>query len=327
MPVAACGFIEDIRPTAAPTTPPPPPPTPTPAVTQTEAKRALALYAARVNQANRLLSPKLAALATTGSTLQLQNSKYKIFKANKLRTKPYKYGSALVASPKFAEHPKWFFAALTDRGGSQPTRHIIVLVQDRPGGPWRAAYTPLTTSPVTGPLAAGVDVADFPEVAPQDDASLVLPPARLSGALADVLNRGSRSGDYRALTLAPWIKSDYQSLRQFKTSFQRNGWTGAAGYSGTAMPTYAVRTTSGGALVWSAVELKVAFRHTRSGNGINWQHSDWGDLLRPFTGVSTVNKSYNTVERTEVVAYVPPRGKGRIRFLATRWAPISIQGR
>ncbi|GAA2086547.1 hypothetical protein [Actinomadura alba] len=324
-PAAACGIIEDRRPTAARSTPPPPPPTP--AVTQAEAKRALALYAARVNNANRRLSPKLAALAATGSTLQLQTSKYKIFKANRLTISPYKYGSALVAAPKFSEHPRWFFAALTDRGGSKPLRDIIVLTQDQPGAPWRAAYTPLTTSPATGPLAAGVDVADFPDVAPQDDASLVLPPARLSGALADVLNRGPRSVDYRSLTLAPWIKTKYRNLREDKTAFQSNGWTGTAAYSSTTMPTYAVRTTSGGALVWSAVELKETFRHTRRGNGITWEHSEWGDLLRPFTGVSTVQKSLNTLERVEVLAYVPPKGKGRIRFLANRWAPISIQGR
>jgi hypothetical protein len=73
--------------------------------------------------------------------------------------------------------------------------------------------------------------------------------------------------------------------------------------------------------------LKEAFRHTGRGNGITWKHDEWGDLLRPFTRVSTVKKSLTTVERLEVLAYVPPKGKGRIRFLANRWAPLSIQGR
>ncbi|MBC6457924.1 hypothetical protein [Actinomadura sp. HBU206391] len=292
-----------------------------------EAKRALSQYAIRVNRANKRLSPQLAALASTGSTLQMQTAKYKIFKANKLTISPYKYGSPLVASPKFTGHPKWFFAAMTDRGGNTPLRDIIVLVQDKPGGPWRSAYTPLTTAPATGPLARGVDVADFPEVAPQDDASLVLPPGGISGALADVLNLGSRSGHYRSLTLTPWIKTRYRNLREDKTVFKRNGWAGTASYSASTVPTYAVRTTSGGALVWSAIELKEAFRHTGRGNNITWNHDEWGDLLRPYIRVSTAKTSLTTIERLEVLAYVPPKGKGRVRFLANRWAPISIQGR
>ncbi|MGH3389335.1 MAG: hypothetical protein ACRDOO_10705 [Actinomadura sp.] len=326
VPAVACGVLnEPFRDEPAPAAPPPP--SPEPAVSKAAARRALAGYTALVNQANRRLDPRLAARAATGSTLEMQTAKFKVFKANKIRIEPYKYGSVMAASPLFTGHPKWFFAALTDRGSKPYTRDIVVLVQDQAGGPWRAAYTPLATTPVTGPLARGVDVADFPEVAPPDDPSLVLAPAQLPGALAEVLNQGSRSDHYRSITLAPWIKSRYQSLRGDKKTFQSNGWSGAAGYAAARTPTYAVRTTSGGALVWSAIELRESFRHTRRGNGITWEHDSWGDLLSPFMGRAKANTSLTTVERIEMLAYVPPKAGGKVRFLATRWAPISIKGR
>jgi hypothetical protein len=327
VPAAGCGVLDDRVPFRDAPKATTAPPSPAPAVSKEEAKRALAGYTALVNQANRRLDPRLAARAATGSTLQMQTAKYKVFKANKVRIQPYKYGSVLAASPLFTEYPKWFFAALTDRGSKPYTRDIVVLVQDQAGGPWRAAYTPLATTPVTGPLVRGVDVADFPEVAPPDDPSLVIAPARLPGALAEVLNQGSHSGHYSSITLAPWIKSKYQALRADKKVFQRSGWKGSAGYAAATTPTYAVRTTSGGALVWSAIELRESFRHVRSGSGITWEHDTWGDLLRPFIGRSKANTSLTTVERIEMLAYVPPKAGGKVRFLATRWAPIAIQGR
>lgn len=325
IPASACDLLDGDRPSATRTTAPPP--SPTPAVTKEEARRALARYAARINAANRRLSVRLAGAALTGSSLRMQTAKYRVFKKNRLRISPYKYTAALSASPKFTSHPRWFFSALTDKGSRPYTRDIVVLVQDRPGAEWRAAYTPLATSPTSGPLARDIDVADFPDVVPADDASLAVPPGRLAGALADVLNRGTRSPDRPALRLTPWIKTRYRNLRTDRDTFRRNGWTGSAAYAPAASPVYAVRTTSGGALVWSAVELKETFRHVRAGNGITWNTDAWGDLLSPFVGRSSVRRSIASVERTEVLAYIPPKGKGQVRFLASRWSPVSVKGR
>ena len=33
-----------------------------------------------------------------------------------------------------------------------------------------------------------------------------------------------------------------------------------------------------------------------------------------------------TLERAEVVAYVPPKGKGRIQLIGSRWFPPSVTG-
>jgi hypothetical protein len=323
----ACGGGEDgARTDAARTTAAPPPPTP--ALTKAQVGPVLARFTARANLAHKRLDARRAAAAFTGSSLQMAGAKYKVFKANRMRIEPARYGQVLAATPKFSAHPKWFFAAMTDRGGSRPIRDLIVFVQDRPGGPWLAAYTPLDTKRTKGALAPGVDVADHPDVAPLDDPSLAVAPGRVSAALADVINQGTRSAHLRSFSVPDWAKSNRQTLLQDAKTFRAQGWTGTAAYAASAMPVYAVRTTSGGALVWSAIERRDTFRHTRRGNGITWAYESWGgDLLRPFTGRSKVNQTLNSVERIEMVSYVPPRGGGTVRVLATRWAPLSITGR
>ncbi|GAA2606262.1 hypothetical protein GCM10010411_45540 [Actinomadura fulvescens] len=289
-------------------------------------KGVLTRFAARSNLLHRTLDRRTAATAYTGSSLQMELAKYRVFKANRVRFQQARYGAIVGATPKFSAHPKWFFAAMTDRGTRPAVRDIVVFVQDKPGGPWLAAYTPLATKPVSGPLVPGIDVADVPDVVPPGDPSLAMPPVQVSAALADVINQGGRSPHLRAFAVPAWAKTKRTSLMSDRKTFRSLGWRGEASYSASQAPVYAVRTKSGGALVWTAVELKEDFRRAGGGRGVTWKHSTWGDLFKPFTGRSSMKKAITTVERIEVLAYVPPRGRGKVRFLANRWAPIAITG-
>lgn len=306
---------------------PAPPPVPRPALTEQQVAPVLARFAKQSKQARRTLSPKLAAAAFTGSSAQMETAKYKVFKANKVTIKAAKYTSVVGAAPKLTGYPKWFFAAMTDKGSSPVTRDIILFVQDRAGSPWRAAYTPFADKPVKGPVARGVDVADYPDVVPAGDTSLVLPPSQLPAALAQLLDRGKSSPRYKDFTLLSWMKDRTSVLRSDRETFKSTGWTGTVGHHAAGFPTYAVRTKSGGALVWTALDYRRSFKHTKPGGNMTWDHQSWGDLLRPFTGRSTLKKTFTSVERIETLVYVPPRGKGKIRILANRWAPVQIEGR
>jgi hypothetical protein len=286
----------------------------------------LARYAAQANLAHKRLNAQHASAAFTGSTLQMQLAQYRIFKANKLRITPAKYGSVLGATPKVSGYPKWFFAAMTDGKGSSAVRDIVVFVQDKQDAPWRAAYTPLTSERVRGALAPGVDVADVPDVAPLDDMSLAIAPGQVAPAMADVINQGGKSAHLRSFAVPDWAKSKRKSLLSDRRTFKTEGWTGSASFSAAKQPVYAVRTKSGGALVWSAIDRTDAFRHTSKGGGITWEYQSWGDLLRPFIGRSSAKQTLNSVDRVEMVSYVPPKGQGTIQILASRWAPISIKG-
>jgi hypothetical protein len=321
VPVTACGLLgEDPGARRRPATPP------SPALTKEEAKQVLVRYGLRVNLANRELSPQLATVALTGSALQLQITKYTVARANHVRLGTSRYTAALSAAPRMSGYPRWFMAALTDQGSRPASREIIVFVQDRSGAQWRAAYAPITTSRVSGPIAAGVEFTDYPDVPAQNDAALALPPARLAGALADVLNKGRRSPYHGSLRTTPWIVGAHRHLGQDRTAYLRDGWNGSGAYAPAPFPVYAVRTLSGGALVWSAVDLRESYRHIHPGSGFTWRSQVWGDLLRPFIGHSTAKRTLATGERFEFLAYVPPKGQGKVRFLADRWFPFQIKG-
>jgi hypothetical protein len=322
VPATACGLLGEH--TSARRRPDPPP---SPALARSEADKVLVRYELRANLANRHLSPQLATVALTGSALQLQVTKYRIARANHVRLSPYRYTAALSGEPMMSGYPRWFFAALTDTGSRPVSRVMAVFVQDRSGAQWRAAYTPITTLRVAGTVAAGVEFTDSPEVPAQDDARLALAPARLPGALADLLNNGRRSPYYHSIRTTPWIVGAHKHLGQDRQAYLRDGWSGSGGYAPGPFPTYAVRTTSGGALVWSAVDLRESYRHVHPGKGFTWQSAIWGDMLHPFIGHSAAKRSLTTGERFEFLAYVPPKGKGKVRFLADRWFPFLVKGR
>lgn len=322
VPATACGLLGDHQ-----SAPPRPQPSPSPALTRGEADKVLVRYELRANLANRHLSPQLATVALSGSALQIQVAKYRIAKVNHIRLSPYRYNMALSAEPKLTGYPRWFFAALTNTGSRPVSREIAVFVQDRPGAQWRAAYTPITTLRVTGSVAPGVDFTDFPDIPAPNDAGLATAPGRLPGALADLLNNGRRSAYYRSIRTTTWIVNAHRHLTQDREAYLRDGWNGSGGYAPAPFPTYTVRTTSGGALVWSAVDLRENYRHVHPGSGFTWRSAIWGDLLHPFIGHSAAKRSLSTGERFEFLAYVPPRGGGRVRFLADRWFPFLVKGR
>jgi hypothetical protein len=88
---------------------------------------------------------------------------------------------------------------------------------------------------------------------------------------------------------------------------------------------YAVRTKSGGALVWFALDLLHSYKAGASAAQMTWKTA-YGDLHRGFGVPSAVRSKIERVERTEVVAYIPPKGKGRIQLIGSRWFPLSVTG-
>jgi hypothetical protein len=321
---AGCGVLGRTSEPAAPAKPPAPPFTP--ALTEAEAKRVIARHMLTMNLAQRRLSVTVAARTETGSALELRKTQYKIHKANKLRGYIYKYTSASGASPKFNSYPRWFIAAPTDTGDGKKSRDLMVFVQDQQGGPWRAAYSPASAR-VTGPLAKGIDVPDIAEVVRPDDATLVVPPNRLAAVTADVLSKGKRSPSTPLFQLGGMVTERYKWVLENREVYTELGWKGYYTPVPSSHPVYAVRTTSGGALVWYALDYKTAGRNPGKARELTWETEAWGDLFKPFIGRSKIVSWYKGLERQELVAYVPPQGQGKIRIIAARWAPLALRGR
>jgi hypothetical protein len=160
-----------------------------------------------------------------------------------------------------------------------------------------------------------------------DDASLVLAPGRLPAAHADMLAKGKGSTSTRLFQLNSMVTQRYQNVRESRKIFTDLGWKGYYTPAASTHPTYSVRTTSGGALVWYAVDFKTAGRNPGDATGLVWKTGNWGDLHKPFVGASKVRSWFNGLERQELVAYIPPKGKGKIQIIAGSWSPVTLRGK
>jgi hypothetical protein len=305
---------------------PTPAPSPTPALGEAAAQSVIKRYMQGINAANGKLNVKLASNVESGSAQQIHNAQYKLYKRNGLHFRPIRYTSGLAAAPKFSSHPKWFFAAATDSGSKPATRDILLFVQEREGAPWRVAYAPLSRKS-TGSIAAGVDVADFPDVVPAEDPGLAVPPSKVAPAMADVLIRGTRSSWAKQFAFGRLVKAQYQGLVDTRKAYEGNNWTGESLAVAAKTPVYAVRTKSGGALAWFGIDVKASYRNKDNAPGMTWESSDYGDLQKGFGVPSTVRSYITSVERDEMLAYIPPKGKGKVQIIANRWFPVSLKGR
>ncbi|GII28418.1 hypothetical protein Pmi06nite_18600 [Planotetraspora mira] len=323
--VGGCSFVDGGEPPSV-SKPPVPPPSPTPALSEKAAQSVIKRYMQGINAANGKLNSSLASKVESGSAHQIHNAQYKVFKRNGLNFGPVKYTSGLAAAPKFSGYPKWFFAAATDSGSKPATRDILLFVQERAGAPWRVAYAPFSRK-ATGPIASGVDVADFPDVVPAGDPGLVVPPSKVAPALAEVITRGTRSAWAKQFDFGRLVKSQYQGLLNTRKAYVGNNWTGTSRAVAAKTPIYAVRTKTGGALAWFGIDVNASYRGKDNAAGMTWKSADFGDFQKGFGIPSTVRSSITSVERNEILAYIPPKGKGKVQIIANRWFPVSVKGR
>lgn len=303
---------------------PSPRPKPAPAISARGAEEVLERYLPAISKANAKLDRARAMKVETGSALKIHTAQYRVYRTNDLRYLPVKYVGALGSAPMLTGYPKWFFTAATDRGSEPATRDFLLFVQERSGAPWRVTYAPFSAR-ATGALAPGVDVADFPAVVPAGDKRLVTPPGKIAATLAGAVTQGNKS------PYAKWFAPDdiFQKVRSKveanRSAYTSNDWTGSSRAVDAKTPVYAVRTKSGGALVWFGLDLLHSYRN-KGDTHMVWDTEVAGDMHKGFGLPSEITSSITRQERYELVAYIPPKGKGMVRLIASRWFPLSVRG-
>jgi len=303
---------------------PSPRPKPTPAISTRGAEDVLKRYLAAISQANTKLDPARAAKTETGSALKIHSAQYRVYRKNDLRYPPVKYVGALGAAPMVTGYPRWFFTAATDRGSEPATRDFLLFVQDRSGAPWRVTYAPFS-SRATGTIAPGVDVADFPAVVAAGDNHLDTPPGKVAAVLASAVTQGSKSPYAQRFAQDAPFQAVRGKIIDNRSAYTSNDWAGTSRAVAAPTPVFAVRTKSGGALVWFGLDLLHSYRNKGDTNMV-WDTESAGDMQKGFGLPSEVTSSITRQERYELVAYIPPKGKGTMRLLASRWFPLSVRG-
>jgi hypothetical protein len=175
-----------------------------------------------------------------------------------------------VLVPYLTGYPRWFVADGTASDGSGI---LFVMVQQSPGGAWRAGAELFDLSAPAQILPdlklAGLGVSGLSNAAQADDASLQMPPSGLAAAYAQAENQaGSAGRDFTAgAYTTERVRSDRQAARQALTQ----GWKLTDTMSAANEPLYGLDLPSGdGALVifftterysWTATSASAVIPH------------------------------------------------------------------
>ena len=128
LPVSACGSLGTAH----------------PALTKIQAEQVLANYQNVNNRANGELDGNLLATVETGAQLEMDRAGYRLRAVKKDKYTPFTYSRPSYYIPRQGGFPKWFAVNAT----SGNTRHALLFVQDRQGGPWLLTADPFPSAPL-----------------------------------------------------------------------------------------------------------------------------------------------------------------------------------
>jgi hypothetical protein len=327
--LAGCSLVSTVTGQGGPAgRPSSPPPRPAPALAAEEAKRTVAGWVETFNAAAKKNDVRALAKLETGNMLEEQRTVFKLFKREDRHFLPLR-ATSQITIPKFTAWPKWFTATLVTKG-RETHRDRLVFVQARQGAPWLAAMDLVLSNPTVKALGDQAEAAPVTDVTAATDTSLLVTPNELPGAHADVWLKGppSRYADLfhsgkntkRATTGA------YTSAHYTRYYFKFIGWSGRVTISGGRQAPYALRTKSGGALVFYSVERVDNYKRVKGSQEHVWEGTYGTNVYPVLIGKEAAENRVTRKSRTNYVAYVPPKGRGNVVILGSLWAPVSAKG-
>jgi hypothetical protein len=253
-------------------------------------------------QADAARSPRILAGVEGGAALTADVSLYRV----SARLHPRRHGArrpwtspSQLFVPRFTRYPLWFVAVVEDTG--RGTRVAAVLARASVTTPWRVVLAPQLVA--TTPLPAVRTVRGGQVAVPMTDrGGLARSPAatvdRYCRVLADPRSR--YVGDFSADSFIPQMRR-VQSRARAPRVIQR--WARMPGG-------YALRTASGGALVFASVRRQDRYRFGPR-QAFRWPRSNPAAAYQP----GRVRRSATVTYLYQLLMYVPARGGGGSRVL------------
>jgi hypothetical protein len=284
-----------------------------PALEPQQARAIVGRVLAAANAADAARNVTAAALAYDGLALQSIATAYQVDSAqgSKVPARPTSRTRPAVVLTRGAAYPRFFFAVLAGTRSQAPV--ISLLTAKDASSPYRIAGSVIVLQGARLPALA--DPADGSSQLAPDTKGLALSPAQVATGYAAVLNTGSTAPEAADFTGDSFIQQV-----QAAAGAQRAGVARFGTYTQTheAVPgaTLAIRTSDGGALVFTALRRVSTFTG-RPGNAATLPAD-----VRVLTG--EVQASTFTTTAAELLLFsVPPAGKGRTTLVAASDGLIS----
>jgi hypothetical protein len=322
--VAGCSALPGLSSGAepAPSTPAPSATaTPAPGLSEQEATAIIKDYIDRNNVANKARSDKLLAEYEGGSSLAIDKAAYS---SSRILHKSTEYQPFGYTKPTFypsagGERP-WLLILAHWQRKKDIAKEATYLLFAREGDAWRQVYSPDTfdgTSPEELPAIAKDASGAATEVG-QDDTGLVMSPADFAANYAAHLaGKGAKAA--KTGFAADRLATNAAAKRREMTKFARVSEVART----TRYPSYAVRTSDGGALAFTTLQRTRRY-DVRQGPEKYYVFQKDSGLLRGK--YSTYMKATDLVQ---VVAHIPPKGAepAQIKVLGSYSGLVAGSGR
>jgi hypothetical protein len=235
------------------------------------------------------------------------------------------FGSTFTV-PHITGYPRLLLAIthLQSSGITMPYTIYLLFTQDRAGAPWRVAYYPFSTGQVAVPAVASSADDSAPAVA--SSAGLLADPAALSAAIYAHATGQNASGP--GIPLAPTPELDEQLTAGYTSGVQEYNSQGVNVHQTlmpTTFPSYLIRTQNGGALAFTADEVRDLLVPMRSNGSVHLARGSGEAALAGHPG-GTTGARYSVVRLQMFMSYIPPQrapGVG-VEVLSYADYPISV---
>lgn len=297
-----------------------------------EAARVLAAYAAKArtitaprdqDRLSRLMSGPIAAI--TAGRLKIDAfDERRSGRSGGSRTAPAVptpvAAHAAFWIPRRTDGAPWFVAS-TGRTGAAG-RDLMLFARTGAGAPFTVEYALGLDRGTALPDVRGGERA---RAVPATDGRLAVRPDALATAHASIEQNGPSTAAAASFEPSEWTTAAHATDNDDRRTARRSGFAYRRAYQDSGYPVYALRTSGGGALVWYAVtdELSV----TQDDPSIARPPLKLSASLAGVVGTRRVRRSFQAVSVHQYLAYVPPRGRGKVRVLASAGGPVGGVGR
>lgn len=236
------------------------------------------------------------------------------------------YFGPAIAVPRITGYPRLMLAIthLRSHGTILPDTIYLLFVQDSPNAGWRVAYYPYSTGqvPVPAPAAAGDD--STPAVT--SDSGLLADPTALSAAI--YAHATGQSSGAATVPLAATPELDDQLTAGFTSGVQEYNAMGDNVYRTllpTTFPIYLIRTKDGGALAFTANEVRDVIVPMHGGGHVSLPQGSNEAALAGSPDGATASR-FAIVRLQMFMSYIPPQsnpGNG-VEVLSYSDYPITV---
>lgn len=304
-----------------------PPPTAA-AVSHREAARVLSGYAAaartitRPRDADRIprvMSGPIAAVTTGRLKIDAFGRHKRSGGRSAVPTPSGAYVRPAFWIPRHTEHEPWFVASAGRTGAAG--RELLLFTRTGDRTPFTAAYVIRLDPGTRLPKVRG---GEHPRAVAVTDGRLAVRPDALATAHASIEQNGPQAAAAASFEPSEWTTAAHATDNDDRRTARKSGFAYRRAYQDSGYPEYALGTGDGGALVWYAVtdELSV----TQDDPSIARAPLKLSAGLAGVVGARRVRRAFQAVSVHQYLAYVPPRGRGKVRILASAGGPVGGVG-